>query len=121
MRAEIKKIYSPDIDLATFRPQDPESFSFLLRIIAGPEGEEGEESFDVEICTPKWLLETYAQEEVVIGRHHLIVFEYNLERIIQTIKSFCASCFGETWKEVAEKLSRLGQWEFEDYRDPIST
>lgn len=121
MRAEIKKIYSPDIDLATFRPQDPESFSFLLRIIAGPEGEEGEESFDVEICTPKWLLETYAQEEVVIGRHHLIVFEYNLERIIQTIKSFCASCFGETWKEVAEKLSRLGQWEFEDYRDSIST
>jgi hypothetical protein len=116
MRAEIKRIYSPDIgDLAFFKPQDPESFSFLLRIIAGPEGEEGEESFDVEVCTPRWLLETYQRDEVVIGRHHLIVFEYNWERITQTVTSFCASCFGETWKEAAEKLGRIGKWEFEDY------
>lgn len=118
MRAEIKKIYSIDVDnLKSFEPKDTESFSLNLRIIAGPEGEDGEESFDVEVCTPKWLLQTYGSNEVIIGRHHLIVFEYNYERLMLTIRAFCTSCVGETWKEVAEKLGRLGRWEFEDYKE----
>lgn len=118
MKAKIKSIYSLDIDdLPNYKPFDPENFHFLLRVIACPESEEGEESFDIQVCTPKWLLENHKPEDVIIGRHYLIVMEYNYDRIIQTINSFCSQCEGSTWEEVAHKLGRLGYWEFEDYRE----
>lgn len=118
MRAEIKSLYSLDIDdLSKYNPSDPESFYFLLRLIAGPESEVGEESFDIQVCTPKWLLENHKVEEIIIGRHYLIVMEYNYDRLFRFISKFCSSCEGDTWTEVAEKLSRLGYWEFEDYRE----
>ena len=116
MNAELKQVHSPDVyDLENYRPEDPERFAFLLQAIVGPEGTEGEESFDIEVCTPKWLESTYKLEDVVVGRHHLIVREYNYERIIETIKDFLRDCSGENWHEVAGKVARIGKWEFEDY------
>ena len=116
MNAELKRVHSPDIDdLENYRPKDPRKFAFLLQAMIGPEGKEGEESFDIEVCTPKWLEETYGLEDVVIGRHHLIIREYNYERIIHAIKDYLQLCSGENWSEVAEKVGRLGKWEFEDY------
>ena len=118
MKPEIKSIYSFDVeDLETYKPTDPTSFAFHLRLIAGPQSEPGEESFDMKVCTPKWLLENHGAEEVIIGRHLLIVMEYNYRRIVKRIKEFCDTCTGDTWTEVAEKLSRLGYWEFEDYTE----
>jgi len=120
MKAEIKAIYSLDIDdLERYVPSQRDSFSFHLRIIAGPQYESGEESFDLTVCTPKWLLENLHADEVIIGRHYLIVMYYDYERILKTVKNYCDECVGNTWTEVAEKLGRLGHWEFEDYRDGI--
>ena len=48
VHAEIRRLHSPDVaDLTTYVPQDPHDFGFLLQIMAGPVGREGEESFDV--------------------------------------------------------------------------
>jgi len=116
MNAELKRFHSPDIyDLENYRPENPENFGFLLQVMVGPEGKDGEESFDIEVCTPKWLEETYEVEDVVIGRHHIIIREYNFERLVRSIKDFLKQCSGESWNEVTEKVSRLGRWEFEDY------
>jgi hypothetical protein len=53
VRAEVRRFHSPDIaDLAAYAPPDPTSFAFLLQVMAGPKQGEGEESFDVEVCTP---------------------------------------------------------------------
>lgn len=118
MKADLKRLHSPEIDnLFTFIPDEPESFSFLLQAFIGPKGEEGEESFDIEVCTPKWLSKNYRQEDIVIGRHLLIVFNYNYDRIFQKIKSYVESCSGDTWNEVAQKVGRIGKWEFEDYTE----
>jgi hypothetical protein len=118
MRAIIKDIYSLDIsDLNSYYPEDPKNFCFHLRLIIGPEEEEGEESFDIEVCTPKWLIENHNKDDIIIGRHYLIVFEYNIERIIQKVKSYCESSTYNSWKEASEKIGRLGKWEFEDYID----
>lgn len=89
----------------------------MLRLIVGPKGEDGEESFDVEICTPKWLLSKHNKEDVINGRHKLIVLEYNSDRIQNYINKYVQTCYGNTWKDVAAKLSRLGYWEFEDYQE----
>src|ERR1044072_5140875 len=118
MKPEIKALYSFDVeDLETYKPPDPASFAFHLRLIAGPQSEPGEESFDMKVCTPNWLLENHGTEEVIIGRHLLIVMEYDYQRIVNRINEFADTCTGDTWTEVAEKLSRLGYWEFEDYTE----
>ena len=118
MNAELKRLHSPDIyDLENYQPEDQGMFGFLLQAIVGPEGKDGEESFEIEVCTPRWLEETCGIDKVVIGRHHLIVREYNYQRIVVAIKDFLQDCSGENWNEVAEKVSRLGRWEFEDYTE----
>ena len=121
MKAEIKAIYSLDIDdLQRYIAPKEDNFSFHLRVIAGPQFEPGEESFDLTVCTPKWLLENHGKDDVIIGRHYLIVMEYSFDRIVKAIRDFCDRCVGNTWTEVAEKLGRLGYWEFEDYRPNIT-
>jgi hypothetical protein len=118
MNADLKRLHSPDIyDLENYQPVHPDKFGFLLQVMVGLEGEEGEESFDIEVCTPRWLEETYSMDDVVIGRHHLIIRHYNYQRIVATIKKFLRNCTGESWNEIAEKVSRLGKWEFEDYAE----
>jgi hypothetical protein len=117
MRAKLKRLHSPDIaNLATYVPEASDSFSFLLQLIVGPEDSDGEESFDVLVCTPEWLRGKRFTSEFIVGRHYLIVFEYNYDRLLTFMDAYCSKCVGETWQTVAEKLSRLGKWEFEDYK-----
>ena len=58
-------------------------------------------------------------EGFVAGRHTVIT-------TVDTFTEHCLRAFltrrgentsGETWNEVAEKVARLGLWEFEDYRE----
>ena len=69
MNAELKRLHSPDIfNLESYRPEDPQKFGFLLQIMVGPEGVEGEESFDVEVSTPMRLEENVSLDSVEVGR-----------------------------------------------------
>jgi len=116
MKPVIRRFHSPDVfNLQSYVPENPEEFGFLLQLMIGHEGEEGTEAFDVVVCTPKWLLSKHKKDEVLIGRHYLIVFEYDFARIADKLNAFCETCEGVTWPEVAQKLARLGRWEFEDY------
>jgi len=85
--------------------------------MVGPVGERGEESFDVVVCTPQWLIETLGDEDLLVGRHHLIVKEYSFARIEQFIRDYVNNSSGNTWEEIGERVGRLGKWEFEDYRE----
>lgn len=118
MDAELKRVHSPDVDnLISYQPKEPECFAFLLQAMIGPKGEEWAESFDIDVCTPKWLEKTYSSDEVVIGRHHFIVNKYDYANIIRAIEKYLIHCSGSNWDEVGEKVSRLGRWEFEDYTE----
>ena len=118
MKAELKRLHSPDIhDLENYKPENPKKFGFLLQAMVGPEGQSGEESFDIEVCTPNWLEATYKANQVVIGLHHLIVQDYNYQMIIREIKAFLQDCSGDNWNDIAKKVSRLGKWEFENYTE----
>jgi hypothetical protein len=113
----LKRLYSPDVfDLESFSPADPTCFSFLLHAMFGPKDGDGEESFDVLICTPGWLAGEVERSGVVNGRHHLIVRTFDIEQIRSFLVGYASTCTGRTWQEVAGKLSRLGKWEFEDFK-----
>ncbi len=100
-------------------PSDPDEFVLLARLFVGPSDGPGEESFDVEVCTPEWLARRCAAEGFVDGRHTVIttVDTFTEDGLRSFLTRRVENTSGETWHEVAEKVVRLGLWEFEDYRE----
>lgn len=118
MRAEIKNLFSLEIDeLEGFTPPDPAVFRVSLRLIAGPEGQPGEESFDFEVCSPRWLDQQINDEDLLLVRHKLLMRTFDFAKVRRFVERYVQGCEGHTWQEVANKLARLGHWELEDYRE----
>jgi len=118
MKAEIKYLHSPDVDnLKEYQPQEKDNFGFLLQVMIGPKGEKGEESFDMMVVTPKWLMEKYGPDEVVFGKHYVIVFEYNYDNLYNRLQYTVDGLGEKDWNALALKLARLGHWEFDDYKE----
>ena len=116
MKPAIRRFHSPDVsDLASYEPKDPTAFGVLVQILVGPRDEVGEESFDVVVCSPKWLEAQLEAGEVRSVRHHLMTLQYDWPEIEGAMRKLVDECEAETWAEVALKLGRLGRWEFEDY------
>jgi hypothetical protein len=116
MVAELKYLEShEDADLRTFVPQEHDNFCLSISIYAGPMNSSGEESFDFDLLTPKWLLHNMSTE-FLVGRHIVIVNGYNFEGLNHFLRNYISKCDGNSWDEVANKIGRLGRWEFEDYR-----
>jgi hypothetical protein len=117
MKPVIKSVTSPDfMDFSTFQPENRENFSFLLDLTIGLKGEEGGNDFSLNVVTPLWLMENYQKIDVVFGRHTLIVFQYDMENILREIRNKIESIEGNSWDEIASKISRIAHWEFEDYK-----
>lgn len=118
MRAEIKNLFSLNIDdLDHFVPAEPDMFRVAVRLVAGPQGSEGEESFDFEVCSPLALAREIGDDGVLLLRHRLVMTSFDFGRVRQFVERYVRGCEGENWDEVANKLARLGWWEFEDYRE----
>lgn len=83
----------------------------------GPADDPGEESFDITVCSPEWLARA-ADGSFYDARHHVVVNPDAFDR--NALRSWLArrveSVQADSWREVAERLGRLGHWEFEDYR-----
>jgi hypothetical protein len=117
IRPILKGLHSPDApDLESFAPQDSQSWCILLQALFGPEHGDGEESFDVLVCTPQWLSQKIVGDSIINGRHHLIVSKFDLSRLRNFLQAYADTCTDKSWHDAALKLSRLGHWEFEDYR-----
>jgi len=117
MEAALKGLSSSDIpDIEKYQPLHDDNFGFVLRALVGPSGHPGEESFDITVCTPKWLEEQYGSSEAVLGLHKLIVFRYDYLELRRFIEKYLMHCSGNSWPEIAQKVALLGQWEFENYR-----
>jgi hypothetical protein len=119
VQAILKGLHSLDLsvgDVENYLPDEEDNFGFVLRAMVGTVDGEGEESFDITVCTPKWLAENYGPTEVLLGLHKIIVFKYDYRRLRGFIEKYLMHCSGSTWEEVAYKVNLLGQWEFEGYR-----
>ncbi|QTI67936.1 Imm8 family immunity protein [Gordonia polyisoprenivorans] len=116
MKAEIKSWYSTNVDVTTYQSQDPDSDAVWVRILCGPPGEPGEESFDILVCTPDSLKPELETGGPLIGRHILLQSRLDLAAAYKFVDEYVCGVEGEDWTEVAEKIARVGKWEFEDYR-----
>jgi hypothetical protein len=78
MSAKLKRLHSPDIyNLEIYQPEYANSFCFLLQAVVGPEGEEGDECVDIEVCTSKRIEENLGLDEALVGQHCLTLHSYN--------------------------------------------
>jgi hypothetical protein len=116
VRAEIKWLMSPDIDVDSFVPADPSDVSVALQLIVGPAGEDGEESFGIDVLTPTALARRVRREGPIVGRHLLIVDHWDFGEISAYLHTLVGREQAPTWNELGNRLARVGYWEFEDYR-----
>ncbi|HUO69300.1 MAG TPA: Imm8 family immunity protein [Solirubrobacteraceae bacterium] len=117
MKAELRRLHSPDVDdLRTWIPDDAE-FALLVQAMVGPSGSPGEESFDLTVCTGGWLAARAEAIGVVDARHHLVVAEYSYDDIESYLARRINACEAAAWPAVAALVGRIGQWEFEDYKE----
>jgi hypothetical protein len=116
MRAELRSVQTMDgRDFAEYRPADKDCFGIAVRLLAGPSGSDGEESFDFTLCTPRWL-ETQLEGAPLPGRHYLFVRRFDRAGVLRFLDEYCAGFTAGSWNEIAERLGRIGHWEYEDYR-----
>jgi hypothetical protein len=120
MRAQLRGMYSADVaglDLAEWRPEDGEYFSVLVGAFIGPDGPpHGEELFGFAVCTASWLAAHPPPKGFEFLRSTIRMAFWDYALVERAISDLCLHTEGETWAEIAEKLSRFGRWEFEDYR-----
>lgn len=69
MKAIIRDIYSSDLDVGTYRPVDPFDDGQWIRLLIGPDGGLGEESFDVLVCTTRWIARKIDRDGTQLVRH----------------------------------------------------
>lgn len=118
--AELKSLHSPDVDLASFSPSEPDEFGILIQALIGLKGQDGEESFGILVCTPQWFAkEQLSRSSYIWGRTYLFVNTYDISCIQSAIEDLCHRFKRDTWEELANEISRYSHWEFEDYHENI--
>ena len=115
MRAVIRHFISPDADLQRFFPSDPLDTGIFVQMLIGTTEGDGEESFNLFVCTPQYLTHWHEGPGPIIGRHNLIVQAWDWAEISAFLTDAVESEEADTWEELGERLGRLGHWEFEDY------
>jgi Immunity protein 8 len=122
MKPVLKGIYTTEMDeFESFSPQDPARVATVMRLMIGPDLEQGAEAFDVTICTQKWLEEQLEPTGYFMITKKLVVSYWQADPIKRAVEKILSSpsFISETWQEIARKLSTISYWEFEDYRESI--
>jgi hypothetical protein len=81
----------------------------------GPADGPGEESFDLLVCNPSYLSEQLGDEDVIPGRHYLFTRSLNNCIIENYLRKYIEGIEQPTREQIAERVGRIGHWEFEDY------
>lgn len=116
MRVAIRTITTIEGDpLEEVALVDAANASQWIRILAGPVGEAGEESFDLNVCTPLWLQAEVARSGPIGGRHLLIVERWDAETVVRSLRELFTAGEADDWSALTQRLGRIGYWEFEGY------
>lgn len=112
---ELKRIHSPDVfDLDNPSLRENEPYCVLIQAMFGPEGVDGEESFDLLVCNNLWV-ERQSRLGAFSSGHRLIVARFDIDEIRAFLEKAASKSSGASWEEAARKLGRYGKWEFEGY------
>lgn len=111
MRAILKNVDCMHKDFVTYAGEDDGTIAITLSLSIGPEFENGSEYFDLFICSPEWLCKYQWTSELM--RNTLLVRKYDLGEIRNIVEKYIDRCQGDSWDDIAKKLSRFFSWEYE--------
>lgn len=113
MKAQVRFISTNDgEDLEGVVLEDPDDVDIWITVVDGP----GQESFQLRVRSPLSLTRELNQWGPLHERHMIVVAKWDPQQIRSFINRLFTQAEGRDWNEVGEKLSRLGYWEFEDYK-----
>jgi hypothetical protein len=115
MRAEVVNFEWPDLERGDQSLVEVRTTSLVF--IARPLGSHGGETFHLTVCTPDGLTDLLTRDGAVIGRHFLFVPALNTERVEAVVRDRLQRLDGDSWDALANKIGRIGYWEFEDYTE----
>ncbi|MCL9677371.1 immunity 8 family protein [Acinetobacter sp. ACZLY 512] len=117
MKPVLKEIYSLEIDesLENYIPEEEDNFEIVVRLMIGSEDNDSADSYDITICTPKWIQARCDYENIIWGKNLLIVCKYDYSMILNGIKDKIYHIQGNKWHDIAIQISRLAEWEYEGY------
>jgi hypothetical protein len=49
MKAKLRRLFSVDVDIPSYRPENPEFFGFFLQFFAGTENGKGDDAFGITV------------------------------------------------------------------------
>ena len=115
MRAELKGMYSPDVDLT-----DPVAVeaadALLVQLMIGPAGAPGEESFDLAVR----VAEGHGVDSGGYGfdpaGRALVLDRIDMAVVRGCIDDFLRDLERPSWPELARAIGRITRWEFAGYR-----
>ncbi|MEC7782658.1 MAG: immunity 8 family protein [Bacteroidota bacterium] len=123
MKACIKAVHCASLEMLginyeDYSPSEPDNFAIHdLEIEIGPLNGEGQEIFNFQILTPKFLLSNMLKHKpAIFPRGLIIVKEYDYKMIYSFIEDYISKIEESDWRTIAMKISRIGRWEFEDYK-----
>ena len=111
MKAELRGSTSPDLESDT-SPSDPLDCKILIEAMIGPKDQPGEESFQFVVATPSALSSV---ELPRWGRGLLLVESFDWKAVGGAVEKVLSHCEGADWDEVAGKIGRYADWEFDGY------
>ncbi|MDQ0104497.1 hypothetical protein J2T10_004172 [Paenarthrobacter nicotinovorans] len=115
MKPVIKYFYSSDVDVDSYESTDPANDGVFLRMIIGDDQGRGEESFDVIVCTVKWLESQVKIEGPIFSRAYLLMPEVDLPAAMTFLRRAISKIQGATWEAVANEIAKFSIWEFDNY------
>ncbi|MHB2020411.1 MAG: Imm8 family immunity protein [Candidatus Xenobia bacterium] len=117
MKAELKSLGSIQLDRGEL-PSDPEDCAIRMTAAVGELGDEAADNFDFTVVTPRSLARELSEgPHYLLGRHLVIVERFDWDLVEAAIRSVVEREEAPTWEELAARIGRHGEWEYEDYQE----
>jgi Immunity protein 8 len=115
MRPVIRDISSYDVaDLESWQPG--EAFWVVIQLEIGIDGEVSSDVFDLVVCSPAGFAEKLLKSvPIASGWHRVFMQQYDFKVLRNWLDKVLAASEGETWEDIAAKLSHIALWEWETY------
>ena len=115
IRPVLKNLHSADVwDLESFQAGPEDAFYFGLQIFVGELDKEGADTFQLEVCSPKWLEQHMGAHSYRWGRRLLVMKGFSYDVLRNALDEIINLAVASTWEEVARRLERVIDWEFAD-------
>lgn len=100
-------------NIRTWRPDNPDVFAELVLLSIGPKPGKGADTFTLRVANPAGLATLNVKDGIIASRPLLVMDRYDFDNLWRWLEERVATCDGNTWPEIVEKLRLYFEWEYD--------